>query len=313
MQCSHCNHEHPEGSLFCPLTGEKIITPVVCPECGKSVDPKWRHCTHCGRKLIQADEVPNQQEAQATDTPRASIISSVPSEVLKKRFPQVHWLMIAGGICGSLIVAVVAFKVFLSGPSPEQATNMTVTAWTATSAPIPATLTRTRTSTPIPTRTRIPTRTPPPLPTCTQVAVIDEKWQEVARSDDMVVYFDYFEENPDTEHIIELRYLVDRLLRIKIDQAAGEGRQIIQNAKLIPGISGAGVVFGYGSKLWLGGGYWPQFVDGIDLYSDPTAVLAIRMVKDGAEYVEGRGIFITEDKVYVMGLPSIPIQPSCQR
>lgn len=197
------------------------------------------------------------------------------------------------------------------GPSAEQLATMTATVWTPTVSPIPATPTPTQTNTPIPTSTRFPTITPTPLPACTPGAVVDEKWQQVAKSDDMSVYYDYLKENPDTEHIIDLRYLVDRLLRIKIDQAVIEGKQVIQNANLFPVKTGGGV-FGIGTRMWLGGGYFPQLFEGVDIYSDPTSVLAIHLVEEGAEYVEGIGIFITNDEVYVMGLPSTPLQLSCQ-
>ena len=197
------------------------------------------------------------------------------------------------------------------GQSVEQLATMTATVWTPTSSQIPATPTPTQTNTPIPTSTSLPTITPTQLPVCTPGAIVDEKWLQVAKSDDIVVYYNYLKENPDTEHVVELSYLVDRMLRIKIDQAAAEGKQIIQNANLFPVKTGGGV-FGIGTRMWLGGGYFPQLFEGVDIYSDPTSVLAIHLVEEGAEYVEGRGIFITKDKVYVMGLPSTPLQLSCQ-
>lgn len=73
MKCSHCDQEHPEDTQFCPMTGKKIIMPGFCQQCGKPVDPNWRHCTHCGRKLIQTDELPFQQEAQAAGDSQAQI------------------------------------------------------------------------------------------------------------------------------------------------------------------------------------------------------------------------------------------------
>jgi hypothetical protein len=73
MQCSHCDQEHPEDTQFCPMTGKKIRIPGFCQQCGKPVDTKWRHCTHCGRKLIQADELPFQQETQALGDSQAQI------------------------------------------------------------------------------------------------------------------------------------------------------------------------------------------------------------------------------------------------
>ncbi len=170
MQCSHCNQEHPENSKFCPVTGRKIIMPGVCPECGKSVDPKWRHCTHCGRKLILADRNSNQQEAQATGHPKASI--SAP-ELLqpRARFPKAPCLIIGGAIGVPLIVAAVVF--FAVWKPDETAPSATITPVEIT--PIP-------TDTLIPTDTPTPTDTPIPLPTAIQSGslLIEERgWIEI--------------------------------------------------------------------------------------------------------------------------------------
>ena len=34
MECPYCNQEHPNGTKFCPETGNKMPNPIVgCPTC----------------------------------------------------------------------------------------------------------------------------------------------------------------------------------------------------------------------------------------------------------------------------------------
>jgi hypothetical protein len=61
MRCPHCDQKHPEDALFCPLTGKKILIPMVCPGCGTAVDPNWLHCGNCGQKIILVEEKSIQQ------------------------------------------------------------------------------------------------------------------------------------------------------------------------------------------------------------------------------------------------------------
>ncbi|MCJ7435292.1 MAG: zinc-ribbon domain-containing protein, partial [Anaerolineales bacterium] len=115
MQCSHCNQEHPEGTLFCPQTGNKITIPNVCPKCGKPIDPNWLYCNHCGRKLIQVEEKFNQQNAQATGYHHVPI---TPPELSKPRArsPIIPCLIMAGGIGVLITMAVVVFIAFRNVP-----------------------------------------------------------------------------------------------------------------------------------------------------------------------------------------------------
>jgi hypothetical protein len=79
MHCPHCNQEHPEGILFCPVNGKKILMPGVCPECGKSTDPNLLHCTFCGQKLIQAEATLNPQEEHDPQAPISKLETQIKS------------------------------------------------------------------------------------------------------------------------------------------------------------------------------------------------------------------------------------------
>ena len=55
MKCPHCNQEHPEGTKFCPETGEKIMLSCpnnLCTNHGVFVIPSnYKYCPECGSKL----------------------------------------------------------------------------------------------------------------------------------------------------------------------------------------------------------------------------------------------------------------------
>jgi hypothetical protein len=82
LRCPHCNTEHPEGTQFCPVTGEKITLPDACPDCGQSVDPQWQHCSNCGHILIPPEEKFVLQEAQAPSASQAAIAMLVSSKTI---------------------------------------------------------------------------------------------------------------------------------------------------------------------------------------------------------------------------------------
>jgi formylglycine-generating enzyme required for sulfatase activity len=114
MQCSHCNQEHPEGTLFCPVTGNKIMIQAVCPQCSKPIDSRWLYCNYCGLKLNQKDGI-NWHESNSARGPQTPI---KPTQFSKSgpRPSAVPWLIIAGGIGGVgllLIVALIGFNIFI--------------------------------------------------------------------------------------------------------------------------------------------------------------------------------------------------------
>jgi tricorn protease-like protein len=134
MQCPHCHQEHPTGSLFCPVTGKKIILPGICPHCGQPVEPNWRNCTSCGRSLVQEKDEAYQPTAQAAG------------------FPKTRWLIIAGGVVGLLcLAAVIISSAFWIGAQQGQTIPNTENAPTETTATL-ATSALSETSTPAATR-----------------------------------------------------------------------------------------------------------------------------------------------------------------
>jgi hypothetical protein len=217
MQCPYCNQEHPEGSQFCTRSGKKIIMPQVCAECGNPVDPNWQHCGYCGQKLIQAEGIPNQQEAQSTGfaqapipMPELSEIKAGPSQESRTAYAinflsgtdgkeqnrgagreyytvggkdlnrgagKAPCLIIAGGIVVLLILAAIVFTAFWRAISTKQAATMTAAAWTTTPS-----ATNTPTVTPMPTRTPAPTDTPAPTPSITPLP-LPEGWNGYAVGD----------------------------------------------------------------------------------------------------------------------------------
>lgn len=58
MLCSHCNKTVPDGSLFCPMCGNRIIQTKKCPHCGIVFDnPEALFCIKCGTRLEVSDSV----------------------------------------------------------------------------------------------------------------------------------------------------------------------------------------------------------------------------------------------------------------
>lgn len=59
MKCPHCNGEHPDEYLFCPMTGKEIPQLPACsnPDCdifGKHILPlEAKFCPSCGQPLGQ--------------------------------------------------------------------------------------------------------------------------------------------------------------------------------------------------------------------------------------------------------------------
>jgi hypothetical protein len=52
MICPYCHQEHPDGALFCPITGQKIMpADVTCPRCAKTSPADVRFCPYCGQVL----------------------------------------------------------------------------------------------------------------------------------------------------------------------------------------------------------------------------------------------------------------------
>jgi formylglycine-generating enzyme required for sulfatase activity len=56
MRCPHCNQEHSNQAVFCPVTGNQIVA-FECPSCGQVVMAGSAFCSYCGFDLA-ADALP---------------------------------------------------------------------------------------------------------------------------------------------------------------------------------------------------------------------------------------------------------------
>ena len=87
MKCPHCNQEHPDGFLFCPVTGQKLDALKACnnPECsnyGKHILPlDSRFCPDCGCKL-------DEQSTKATCSKEVEIVQIPSMYRPRKRFSE---------------------------------------------------------------------------------------------------------------------------------------------------------------------------------------------------------------------------------
>ena len=50
MRCPHCNQEHSNQAVFCPVTGNQIVA-FECPSCGQVVTAGSAFCPYCGFDL----------------------------------------------------------------------------------------------------------------------------------------------------------------------------------------------------------------------------------------------------------------------
>jgi hypothetical protein len=56
MHCPHCGQEHPDTTVFCPVTGQKL-TADFCTNCGAELQQSWKVCPKCGTPV--SDTVPS--------------------------------------------------------------------------------------------------------------------------------------------------------------------------------------------------------------------------------------------------------------
>jgi Tol biopolymer transport system component len=111
MQCPHCNQQHPEGSLFCPLTGKPTGISTHCAACGNPVDADWRHCSVCGASLNPARETPEDELKQPKVHP-ARPAAKPKTARTRAPLPKALWLLIAAAGAGLLLVGIAAISVF---------------------------------------------------------------------------------------------------------------------------------------------------------------------------------------------------------
>ena len=156
MKCPHCNQEHPDDSLFCPVTGRKMLRPInVCPQCGQPVDPKLSYCTFCGYQLIQPEPVPTPAAPLPTLAPPIKLVVSKAATTARPS-RKAPLFLIAGGI-GLVCIFMAILSISLLGYFKPAVVHPSAT-WT----PSPTfTFEPTLTYTPIPTDTPLPTQALP--------------------------------------------------------------------------------------------------------------------------------------------------------
>lgn len=73
--CPHCGQAHPEGTLYCPVTGLRLAGDTrTCPSCGYELSPAQESCPNCGSWI----GLPQPAEATAAD--EAVPVAEVQSE-----------------------------------------------------------------------------------------------------------------------------------------------------------------------------------------------------------------------------------------
>ena len=81
LHCPYCDQEHPDDSLFCPVTG-KTLVPVrkLCPQCGQAVDPNWVHCGYCGQILTKVEASISENQPWASEQATVTDTQSTPQQ-----------------------------------------------------------------------------------------------------------------------------------------------------------------------------------------------------------------------------------------
>ena len=86
MKCPHCNQEHPEGTKFCPETGQKMPSLCGCPNPNcvnymkTDLSSSFKYCPECGT-LLSGEETKPTDNAGTT---LLELISSVEDAVSKE-------------------------------------------------------------------------------------------------------------------------------------------------------------------------------------------------------------------------------------
>ena len=97
MKCPHCGQEHPDQSLSCPVTGNRIAA-FECPNCGQVVMAGSESCPYCAYAFASSSALPVQGPAAWF-------------AVLRTR----SWLWIALGMIAALLVISIGVLLFWNG------------------------------------------------------------------------------------------------------------------------------------------------------------------------------------------------------
>ncbi len=97
MKCPHCGQEHPDDSLSCPVTGNRIAA-FECPNCGQVVMAGSESCPYCATSFIPLAASPATGPAGWFSIPHAPT-----------------WLWIVLGMAGALVVISGGVLLFWNG------------------------------------------------------------------------------------------------------------------------------------------------------------------------------------------------------
>ncbi|NJN45088.1 MAG: zinc-ribbon domain-containing protein, partial [Anaerolineae bacterium] len=85
IQCTHCNHDNPEGLDFCLNCASPLS--LVCPSCGEKLPKGYKFCGHCGHKIESEAKKPTFIE-EDLDARRHKMLknlqSKMPNQLTKK-------------------------------------------------------------------------------------------------------------------------------------------------------------------------------------------------------------------------------------
>ena len=141
MQCPHCHQEHSDDTLFCPLTGQKIVRPALCPHCGQPVDPAWLHCGHCGQRLNPGETTSNSYGAPPTAVSQAPVTAPVLSPIKNNPSRSVlPWVLGGLGVLlglGAIAAVVVGIGLMINASQPGTTLGVVGLLPTATPTPTP--------------------------------------------------------------------------------------------------------------------------------------------------------------------------------
>jgi WD40 repeat protein len=174
MICPHCRQEHPDGALFCPITGQKLNqASPTCPSCLRPIPQGVRFCPFCGSTLavfgLSDLRTPRPIPTRSL-THQVSLLASV-LLVVSIAALAIYWFYMRQPAKTDVVAAVRESST--SYANPEEKPDKThepgalLVDTSSESANLPLNPTVTYTAFPLPTDTPSPTNTTIPLPTYT--------------------------------------------------------------------------------------------------------------------------------------------------
>lgn len=104
MICPYCHNEHPDTAQFCPTTGQRLVLPEYCQNCGNKMELGWRVCGYCGQ-VLPGQSAPGNQSG--VSIPAYSVPGAYPGYAPAKRW------RLSGCLLGGAIGLVVLVGIIL--------------------------------------------------------------------------------------------------------------------------------------------------------------------------------------------------------